>query len=661
MKKLIVFWIIGLALISCQTSSRKKIAAPAPQSFVKELQNAKLLAQRDPTAAINRIGQLLETYAENDMSDDALLLLGDLLIKQKRVPEALSAYDRIISSTYISSLDAKAILRAAKIRIKINQVDQAISTLNKVDSMEIQDRKSLYLVEKLRAPLLFKKKDFDRFLFAGHNLYALSPKASEKEGVLKKVEDLMRIRLSSSDLRSVLREEKLNLFHSLAVLSLSEVYFEEDQPDRARTLINEYSAALKQPRYREKAIELLERAKIYESYEDKVIGVLVPLSGKYEAVGAQVLKGIQMAFQIWTKDSSKGFKLAILDTEGDPERAKIVFDNMMRDDRPLMVIGGLIGKTAEIIVDKSKEYRVPSFVLSQKDGVTLGSRYSFQGADPIDFYTEVVAKAAYTNLGFRKIAILKSNEKFSSEYSDSFFMNFTNLGGEIVTTIEYDMEEKQALSKAVKSLVHLDSTKGREPEYRTALNKWRNSKRRRGKGTWPKLEEILPPKIEFDAVFVADGSKTGGLLASTMAYFDVEDIPLIGTHLWNSPDLVERGQRFVEGALFASSYIDQMAQRSRCGNDFAKIFNEPINIYSYRGFEAGQILQTSYLNGSPSSRKEMTKAIEGIRELRGCLGAIRREKQNFIKPLFLLSVQNREIAAFDPNQKQNLQERRPEN
>jgi ABC-type branched-subunit amino acid transport system substrate-binding protein len=68
-------------------------------------------------------------------------------------------------------------------------------------------------------------------------------------------------------------------------------------------------------------------------------------------------------------------------------------------------------------------------------------------------------------------------------------------------------------------------------------------------------EEELEPIIDFDAIFIPDSSKRVALIASQLAYYDVVGVRLLGTNLWNSPELIEIGGEYVRGALFPAGFF----------------------------------------------------------------------------------------------------------
>ncbi|MBK7845679.1 MAG: hypothetical protein IPJ71_18745 [Bdellovibrionales bacterium] len=56
--------------------------------------------------------------------------------------------------------------------------------------------------------------------------------------------------------------------------------------------------------------------------------------------------------------------------------------------------------------------------------------------------------------------------------------------------------------------------------------------------------------IDFEALFIPDGVRSVSQIAPMLAYQEVKGIKLLGTNLWNTPELAEKGEKFAEGAIF---------------------------------------------------------------------------------------------------------------
>ncbi len=646
MTRYILLFLVFLS--SCKTISVKQEALQASVNYKEEVLNAQKIAKKNPDLAVKKLNQLLSAYPENNFSDDALFLMGNILEKSKRTNEAFRAYSRILDSKYASPLDGPALIRKAHLQQNNGDTAGALKTLDYIQYNELVDQKSLEKIERMRAPLLIKAGRYFDYLYSAKNIIALTDDKSVARESYRQAQDVLKIKFSGKETRKILEEPSLSIFHPHAALNLSAFYFENNQPEEAILNLEKYAQLLEDPVYKSRKDELLIRGYAYASANLDVIGVILPLSGKYQFVGQQILKGLQYSLNLWKKNNKVNFKLAILDSESDPYQVSLAFDELMKSDKPVAVIGGLVSKTAEVLLTKANEYHIPSLIMSQKEGLTEDSKFSFQTSQPLKTYTDLMADIAFDKMGFKKISVLHSKKSFSSRYAESFIESFTDKGGEILKTVEYDLSERRALPNAVKGLVGLLTAEGREEEYKAALRKWKRSRRGRGQTGSPKIEEILKPIVEFDALFVADGAKNGGLVASTLAYFDVEDVNLLGTHLWNDPNLLERGQRFVENAVFASSYFEPQILSSKCGQNFLEKFQEPINPYSFRGIEMGVILNSIYGYFKISSRGALLSALKKTSMItHNCLPqGLLRSGHNFSSPLLPLIVKDKSIVLM---------------
>lgn len=634
-------------MLGCTTRvPAKKMAGNASANYKESILNAQKISKANPQKAILQLDQLLSSNPENNLSDDALFLLATLLEKTKQDEAALRAYSRILDSKYASPLDGKALLQKANLLISKSQSKKALETLNYIKKYKLQDQSSLVQIEKIRSQLLFKEGDYIDYLQSAQNLIQANTDLPLKRKTFKQAHDIIKIRLNPDDYKKILLKNSLSLFHPIAALSLSEYYIEDSEPERAVSILEKFNAILEQRPYKNKRDELLTRTQAYTTPNFDTIGIILPLSGKYQSIGQEVLKGLQFSLGAW---SPNGFKLSVLDSEADADQTAHAVDQVIAKDRPVALIGGLVSKSAEALLEKAEEFRIPTLVLSQKEGLTKKSKYGFQNAQSMTAYNQLMAEMAL-ELGFQKVGLMHSKHNFSKKYADSFISAFKEKGGEISSVIEYDMDERRGLPNAVKKLVHLDTSEGREEEYNAAVEKWKKSTKSRGATSLPGLEDLLPPQLDLDALFIADGAKNGGLVASTLAYYDVESLPLLGTHLWNDTDLLERGQRFIENALFASPYYEPSVLSSDCAHKYSNFFQETLTPYIHKGIEAGIIIRNTIVNNDVDSRSSLLSSLQSVQTITDfCLpkGLIHKD-HNFYSPLIPLTVQNKSIVVYDP-------------
>jgi len=91
----------------------------------------------------------------------------------------------------------------------------------------------------------------------------------------------------------------------------------------------------------------------------------------------------------------------------------------------------------------------------------------------------------------------------------------------------------------------------------------------------PKAKDTQPV-IDFEAIFIPDGSKEAGLLIPQLAFHDIRNVYLLGTNRWYSPALINMAKSFVQGGIlpvgfFPDSVSPAVAEFvSRFENDFGQ-------------------------------------------------------------------------------------------
>ena len=654
MKKLIQLSIAIISisiLVSCATSIKQE-ATVAPTGFKDRLIQAQSLSTKNPNQAIMILDDLLKNYEENSLTDDALFLMGTVLEKQGNTESAIKAFRRILTSKYSSPLDGRTVIKLYKIYMSFGDERKALSALDYVSRNELIDQSRLFEIEKYRAPLLLKKEKYISYLESSANLIRKNTDQSFRKQQFNKSISIMKIKLIGPENKRILNNEKLTLFHPQAALNLAEYHFESGRADRALVVLETYSSLFTNNYYQSQKIDLIQRAKTYESANNRTIGVLIPLSGRYQDIGQKILQGLQFSLRVWNPQNGgkEPIRMVVLDTEAKPEQMELAFEEMIKKDRPVVFVGGLVGKTAETLVQKSEEFKVPSIILSQKEGLVENSKYSFQSSQPLSEYTNYIAKLAIETLNLKTASILHSEKGFSKTYAQSFSNSFEKYGGKIVSVIPYDKNERGSIPLAIKTLAQLNTVGDRKEEYTEAYNKWKEDNKNRRTRDEPAIEELLPPKVESELLFISDGPKNGGLIASTLAYFDIEDLPLFGPHLWNNSSFITRGQRFIEDAVFAHSYFEPEVLNSKCNSFYKQMYEKPLDVYSYKGLEAGTVLNSILNETKIDSRSDMVYALSKTTKINDfCFPkGLVRMNHNYFSPVTPLTVKSKKITIFDP-------------
>jgi ABC-type branched-subunit amino acid transport system substrate-binding protein len=131
----------------------------------------------------------------------------------------------------------------------------------------------------------------------------------------------------------------------------------------------------------------------------------------------------------------------------------------------------------------------------------------------------------------------------------------------------------------------------------------------------------------------------------------VNDVRLLGTNLWNSSDLIRRGQKTVENAVFVDSNMvnDPHFKISKFYKDFVKTFGEEPSMFEAQGYEAGMMLRQA-ISGGERSRVGLAEALGHVRQIQGVNGPLQmNEQRELVRPLTAFMVKDAEIVNWSPD------------
>jgi ABC-type branched-subunit amino acid transport system substrate-binding protein len=112
------------------------------------------------------------------------------------------------------------------------------------------------------------------------------------------------------------------------------------------------------------------------------------------------------------------------------------------------------------------------------------------------------------------------------------------------------------------------------------------------------------------------------MIASQLAFYDVKGIQLLGTSLWNSPDLLKKGAECLEGAVFADSFFVNGSYPET--NDFVDIYytaysREPENIEALSYDTMGMIISVLE-DKNIQTREQFITGLQQVENYKGATG-----------------------------------------
>jgi branched-chain amino acid transport system substrate-binding protein len=250
--------------------------------------------------------------------------------------------------------------------------------------------------------------------------------------------------------------------------------------------------------------------------------------------------------------------------------------------------------------------------------------------------------------------VLFPNDAYGVEYTNLFWDEVRANGGNIVGAQTYDPEETD-FRGPIQRLVGNFYSEDRADEYKLRYKAWTDKNpRQSSRQSAPAMEDLLPPIVDFDAIFVPDSARAVGQIAPMLAYNSVTGIRLLGTNLWNSPGFLNRGQKFVENSVFSDSFLasDPAFQSSAFFTGFKSTFEEEPGLTEEQAYDSALILR-QLITAGESSRTGLQQKMAALKDFAGAAGLLSANPdREFRRPLTALTVQNGHIMELATAKKQ---------
>lgn len=633
-----------LLLVECASKPQKKEPIPATPAAHAEFQKAKKLAAKNKPAGIAAYKKFIQRHPGSDLVDQAYLGIGHIYFEGNKYNEAYQAYIAIFRGDIISKNEARAGMMAAKCLTELGRIEEA-------SSLAGEARKAMGLGSDIDLEL--SKLQFSLYSRLNDKIDALRAlvQVSEKETTeanrkayrLKAVDYVEQ--LSARELEDVARNSDFQVVRAQALFKVGFAYFEARDFDKANSYLQDAITLVPTSESAERAREMLKQINARSEVDFRTIGVVLPLSGPQANVGQRTLKGLQLGLGIYGQDRSE-FRLAVQDSEGNPDIAKRAVEKLVVDDHVMAIVGDLTGRSAQAVASKCEELGVPNVTLSQKSGLTDLGPFVFRSALTGEMQIQKLVQAAMEDFGYKRFAILHPNDSYGTEYANIFWDEVLSRGGEIVGVQSYQSGETD-FNEPVKRLVGTYFVEDRLPEYKLRVRDWAKKQKSVSARNRPPAD-LLPPVVQFDALFIPDDVKALGQIAPTLAYNDISKMPLLGTNLWNSRGLIERGQKYVENSLFVDGQgLDvSSGKKSPFLSGYKSTFGDDPSLFEAQAYDVGILLRQIIASGE-RSRVGLSEKLQGTTTFSGALGTMyMNPRRELVRPMTLFTVKAGNITPL---------------
>jgi ABC-type branched-subunit amino acid transport system substrate-binding protein len=642
--RMFLFYFISLTfLISGCAGFSKKEPAIAPQNVKNELTKIEIdLNSGAQKRAIQRLQKIINLHANTDVADDAAIMLGQVYFKQNDFENSYRSFISVINSEYFSPREVDAAIGAGKALYKLGRYDEALSLTSraaKISPLSPETITEIYTLRyNLQAQLGDKLDSLRSLVYLTNN----AADADQRERFRIKALEYVDTQLNESELESVANNSEYSFVRTTALLRVGISYFDQRDHTRAESFLRTVVSTAPGTDSSDTAENYLQQIMARRRVEPYTIGAVLPLTGKHAAIAQKTLRGLQMGLGI-SGNSPSPFRIAVIDSEANADVARRAAERLVIEDSVIAIVGDLLSKTAEPVARKADELGVPIIGLSQKSGLTSAGTNVFRNALTSHAIVKELVQTAMDKHGMKRFAILFPNDAYGIEYANLFWDEVLSRGGQITSAQVYSTEEKD-FNGPISRLLGTYYLEDRADEYSYLIRTWYSEQKTITSRVTPPTD-LLQPIIDFDAIFIPDGVKALGQIASMLVFNDVKNVRLLGTNLWNNSTLVDRGTSLIENSLFidAKTSVDNSFEKTNFYREYKSFFGEAPSAFEAQAYDTGLAIRSAIDRGA-KSRVALRDALAGLSGFPGALGNIRvTEDREFTRPLTVLTVREGKI------------------
>jgi len=501
----------------------------------------------------------------------------------------------------------------------------------------------------------------------------------EQAAAVARVEQLVEGRAAFVDVARVAQE--LSPRHPawpVLTFKLARIYYHLRDWTRLEETLNRFLREAPDHAFAEQARQLLARATRRVEVQPRTVGVLLPMTGRYKPIGEAVLRGVQLAL------SGSDIELIVKDTQGEVTLAGQAVEQLAFDDGAIAMMGPLLADDTKRAALVAEELQVPLLTMTRTEGITDIGPYVFRNMLTNSAQAEAIADYAMKERGFKRFAVLYPNIPYGVELANGFWDEVLERGG-VVRGAESYSHDQTTFTNEAKKLVgryyledRLDYIEGvREVNAQDQKDAFRRRK------AIEKVKSGLEPVVDFDAIFIPDDWKRVSLVGPALAVEDIitnacdprdlerirkttgkkdlKTVTLLGTNQWSSskgrsglPELIERGGKFVTCSVYVDGFfIDSQRPATR---KFVSAFREAYKdvdkepgLLEAIGYDSALMLRQIIEKQRPRTRSELREALINLKNFEGATGRTTfNDKREAVKPLFLLSVDNKGVKEIIP-------------
>ena len=284
------------------------------------------------------------------------------------------------------------------------------------------------------------------------------------------------------------------------------------------------------------------------------IVVLLPLSDpRYSAVAQQVKEAFSLGYQQADGTASLHFN----DSGSDADSVTLAIENAVLQQGAMLVVGPLLPSQAIPAAETAEALRVPLLTISRALEDASEFHFVFQATPTVADEVEALLRRVMDVEMRTTFAAFAPDTPYGRHAVALFTEGVEARGGAVTVSDFYAPESTDML---------VDAQRLGRKDYEARAGEFRKIKRDIEESGGDPSKAVLPPVIDFQALFLPDRASRVPLACAALAYEEfplgdfqpdphAERIPMLGLSGWNHASLISSGGPYVRGSLFVDAFI----------------------------------------------------------------------------------------------------------
>ncbi|MBC2742914.1 MAG: penicillin-binding protein activator [Desulfosarcina sp.] len=598
------------------------------------------------TEALDGYNAFLREAYDDQFVDAAMFKIGKIYRLTGRDGDAMAVFSRLNHEFPESALAPDAVLEILNILYAGGHFESVITHgLAFTESTDPTLRRMPFLLVIGDAyAALGAHLDAARFYYRTWN----TASGADSEIAWNKLKDTAE-QLSTDDIQQLIAQVTDRHVMGLLLYRLSMAFILDENYDDAMDVLKAFVDRFPEhPDYQD-ALDMIHSLTERARFTPFTVGCVLPLSGSYAIYGQRALNGIELALsQSGEMGNGIPFQIIIKDSRSDPGATVKAMDELDQQK-----VGAILGpmSASKAAAASAQARGIPILVFTQREGVPDIGTYVFRNFITPQMQVRSLVSFAVEELGVRRFAILYPDENYGWRYMNLFWDQVVEHGG-VVNGVEAYDPEGMDFAKPIKKMAgifydvpkDLRATSIPRPclpllirmadsdlpereliadpvERISGIPLDRDAIDDLGRRN-PDRDDQWHPIVDFDAVFIPDAPKKAGLVIPQLAYYDIRDVYLLGTNLWNSKALLDMSGEYMKGTLIADGFFAE--SQSERVKKFVAVFQSAYGrvpgIIEAVAYDSAMMVFQTMRQTATDSRRDLKQALLQINDFEGVSG-----------------------------------------